>query len=189
MVLGSSADKLVLANSCLAGGRIPQFRGRQRSTGDCSEKKNSVTFTPQPRQWVKAALLVAGEEAVTVQEVGPGHVDALKGVAAVLLQGLTRAAAWLDGLVILTGGGEDRAADETYFRGALAVKKAVDDAQEEVLRPRFCIKTSPVAKDVRKHGSGEAKHDQNNEHTRELELKNAKKKTCATHLEYPISLQ
>lgn len=37
----------------------------------------------------------------------------------------------------------------------------MDDTQEEVLRPGFCIKTSPVAKDVGEYSSGAAKHEFN----------------------------
>lgn len=100
-----------------------------------TEQKDSVTFTFQPCQRVIAALLVAGKEAVTVEEVGPGHFDGLKGMDAVFPQCLACAAAWFDHLVILAGRGEHRAAYETYLRGALSIEQAVDDTQKEVLCP------------------------------------------------------
>lgn len=117
---------------------------------------NSVTFTFQPYQRVIAALLVAGEEAVAIQEVGPGHLDGFEGVDTVLPQRLARAAAGFDRLVVLAGRGEHRAAYETYLGGALPVEQAMDDTQEEVLCPRLCLHATPVAEDVGEHGSGEA---------------------------------
>lgn len=94
-----------------------------------------MTFTFQPCQRVKAALFAASKKTVTVEEIGPGHIDGLKGMGAVPPQGLTCAAARLDHLVVLAGRGEHRAAYETYFRGALPVEQAMDDTQEEVLCP------------------------------------------------------
>ena len=80
-----------------------------------------------------APLLVAGKEAVTIQEVGPGHVDALEGVVTPLPDGLACAAAGLDHSVALATGGEHRAAEEANIWRALAVQEAVDDTEEEVL--------------------------------------------------------
>lgn len=68
-------------------------------------QNHTVTSTFQPCQRVKAALLFTGKETVAVQEVGPGHLNGLKGVYAVLPQRLTCAAAWFDHLVVLAGRG------------------------------------------------------------------------------------
>lgn len=115
-----------------------------------------MTFTFQSCQRVVAALLVAGKEAITVQEVGPGHVDGLKGVNAVLPQGLAGGAARFDHLVFLAGRGQDRAADQADLRRALPIEEPMDDAQEEVLWARLCICAAPVAQDVGEHGTGGA---------------------------------
>lgn len=111
----------------------------------------SVTF--QPSQWVKAAFLVTSKEAVTVEEVRPGHINSFKGVGTILPQCFTSAAARLDHLVVLAGRGKYRTAYETYLRGALPIEQAMDDTQEEVLCPRFSIHTALVAKDVWEYGS------------------------------------
>lgn len=116
----------------------------------------SVTYTFQSHQRVKAALLFAGKEAVTVEEVGPGHFDGLEGMCAVLPQRLACAAARFDHLVVLARRGEHGAADQTYLWGALPIQQAMDDAQEEVLRSRLCIRVGPVAEDVGEYGSGAA---------------------------------
>lgn len=115
----------------------------------------SDNFTFQPCQGVKTALLIAGKEAVTVQEVGPGHLDGLKGMGAVFPQGLTCASARFDHLVIPAGRGQHRTAHQADLRGALAIEQAVDDAQEEILRPRLCFHATLVAQDVGKYGSVE----------------------------------
>lgn len=96
---------------------------------------NSVTNTFQPYQWVKAPLLFTGKEAVTIQKVGPGHFDAFKGVNAVLPQCFACTATGFDHLVILAGRGKHGAANEAYLWGALPVEQAMDDTQEEILRP------------------------------------------------------
>lgn len=119
MVLGSSGWRLARASSCLAGGG----EGKGDQSGE--ERRSallSFLFTSESSQWVDAALLLAGEEAVAVQEVGPGHFDGLEGVGAVLPQSLARAATGLDHLVVVAGGGEDGAAHQTYLRGALPVE-------------------------------------------------------------------
>lgn len=122
-------------------------------------RRRSATYTFQPHQRVKAALLLAREEAVTIQEVGPGHFDGLEGVEAVLPQGVARAAAGFDHLVVLARRGEHRAAHKPYVWGALPVEQAVDDAQEKVLWPGLCLQAGPVAEDVGEHGSGAAAFD------------------------------
>lgn len=75
------------------------------------------------------ALLVTGEEAVTVQEVGPSHFNGLKGVATIFPQRVARATARLDDLVVLTARGEHGAPHQPYVRGALPVEQAMDDTQ------------------------------------------------------------
>lgn len=157
MVLGSSGERLDNAISCLAGGGIPGFRVYALIQ---TVQYKSVNCTFQSRQRVEAALLVAGEEAVTVEEVGPGHFDGLKGVSTVLPQCLACAAARPDHLVILAGRGEHRAAYETYLRGALPVEQGMDDAQEEVFWSGLCFHAVPVAEDVGEHGSGRAALEQ-----------------------------
>lgn len=111
----------------------------------------SVTF--EPSQWVKAAFLVTSKKAVTVEEVRPGHFDSLKGMGTVLPQRLTCATAGLDHLIILAGRGQYRTAYEAYLGGALPIEQAMDDAQEEVLCPRFSLQAILVAKDVWEYGS------------------------------------
>lgn len=169
MVLGSSGERLDSASSCLAGGGTPACKRREEVTICISYgfkyglaqtvKHNCVTFTLQPGQRVKAALLFAGKEAVTIQEVGPGHFDGLKGVAAVPPQRIARVATRLDGLVILAAWGQHRAAHQTNFGGALPIEQAVDDAQEEVLRPRLCLHSTPVANNVGEYGSAAVTFD------------------------------
>lgn len=114
-----------------------------------------ISFTSQSSQGVKAALLLTGKEAVAIQEVRPGHLDGLKGVGAVLPQGIARAAAGLDHLVVAAGRGDDGAAHQTYLGGALPVEQAVDDAQQQVLGPRLCIRASAMPEDVGEDGPGE----------------------------------
>lgn len=96
---------------------------------------NSVTSTFQSCEGVEATLLVTGKEAVTVQEIRPSHVDGFKGVITVFPQGFTGATAGFDHLIILAGRGQDRAAYQTNLRGAFPVQQAVDDTEEEILRP------------------------------------------------------
>lgn len=119
------------------GELLPGWRRRQEE--DQSEGKwrdrfiPFISFTSQSSQGVKAALLLTGKEAVTIQEVRPGHFDGLEGVGAVLPQSIARAAAGFDHLVVVAGRGDDGAADQAYLRGALAVEQAMDDAQQQVL--------------------------------------------------------
>lgn len=85
------------------------------------ETKAALGFTSHRCQRVIAALLGTGEEAVAVQKIRPGHFNGLKGVDAVLPQCLTCAAARFDHLVVPAGRGEDGAAHQSYFRGALTI--------------------------------------------------------------------
>lgn len=136
---------------------MPGFREGDSDDGHASIQTvwlRSATYTFQPPQRVKAALLLAREEAVAIQEVGPGHFDALEGVGAVLPEGVARAAAGFDHLVVLARRGEHGAAHKPYFWGALSVEQAVDDAQEKVLWPGLCLQARPVAEDVGKYCSG-----------------------------------
>ena len=104
--------------------------------------------TFQPGQGVVAALLRAGEEAVAVQEVGPGHLDGLEGVAALPPQLLARAAAGLGGAVAPATGSQHGAAHQPDVRGALSVQQAVEHRQQEVLGPRLGVQLGAVAQDV-----------------------------------------
>lgn len=155
MVLGSSGERLDIASSCLAARRRLGFRMFALQVRMIPD---GVDATFQPGQRVEAAFLIAGKEAIAVEEVGPGHFDGLKRVGAVLPQRLARAAARLDHLVVPAGRREHRAAHQTYLRGALPIEQAVDDAQEQVLCPRLGLQTTLVAKDVWEYGSGEATH-------------------------------
>ena len=56
-------------------------------------------------------------------------------MSTVFPQGVTCAAARFDHLAVLAGGGENGAAKETNLRRTLPVEKAMDNAEEEVLRP------------------------------------------------------
>jgi len=96
---------------------------------------------------------LTGEEAIAIQEVGPGHLDDFEGVAAVPPQGVARAAARLDHLVVAARRGDDRAAQQADLGGAFPVEEAVDDAQQEVLGPGLRVHATPVAEDVWKYGS------------------------------------
>lgn len=134
---------------------------RRRQEEDQSEEKRPdrfvpfIPFTSQSSQGVEAALLLTGEEAVTIQEVGPGHFDGLEGVGAVLPQSVAGAAAGFDHLVVEAGRGDDGAADQAYLGGALPVEQAVDDAQQQVLGSRLCIHAGAVPQDVGEDGPGE----------------------------------
>lgn len=136
IVLGSSGERLDNVWSCLAEGKTSRFRERSE---ECfkdhrtyfisgSIRHINMTFTFQPSQRIKAALLVTGKEAVAIQEIRPGHFNGLKGVGAVLPQCLTCAPARFHHLVISAGWGEYWAAHKTNLRGALPIEKTVDDA-------------------------------------------------------------
>lgn len=111
-------------------------------------RRRETSHTSQGGQRVVAALLLAGKEAIAVQEVRPGHLDDLEGVGAVLPQRLAGAAAGLDHPVVAAGRGQHRAAHQPDLRGALPVQQTVDDAQEQVLRTRLGIQAGLVAQDV-----------------------------------------
>lgn len=111
MVLGSSGEKLDIASSCLAVRgilgfrRVPSLFYRFESVQTVPET-TVLSATFQPSQWVEAAFLVTGKEAVTVEEVRPGHFNSLKGMGTILLQCLTCAATGFDHLVVLAGRGK-----------------------------------------------------------------------------------
>lgn len=141
------------------GELLPGWRRRQE-VGQSEEKwrhssRPLVPFTSQSSQGVEAALLLAGKEAVTIQEVRPGHLDGLEGVGAVLPQGVAGAAAGFDHPVVAAGRGDDGAAHQAYLRGALPVEQPMDDAQQQVLGSGFCIHASAMAQDVGEDGPGE----------------------------------
>lgn len=119
------------------GELLSGWRRRQEEDQSEEEWRDSssplVPFTSQSSQGVEAALLLTGKEAVTIQEVGPGHFDGLEGVGAVLPQRIARAAAGFDHLVVEAGRGDDGAAHQAYLGGALPVEQAMDDAQQQVL--------------------------------------------------------
>lgn len=153
MVLGSTGWTLARASSCLAGG------GDRKRVSLKGEWRDGlvpfVPFTSQSSQGVEAALLLAGEEAVAIQEVGPGHLDGLEGVGAVLPQSVARAAAGFDHPVVVAGRGDHGAAHQAYLGGALPVEQAVDDAQQQVLGSRLRIRAGAVPQDVGEDRPGE----------------------------------
>ena len=109
-------------------------------------------LTLEALQRVVTSLLLADKEAITVQEVGPGHLDPVKGVAALLTHGLAGGATGLQHHLPLTARRQHGAAQHADFRVALAPEQRLHHAQQEVLGARLGLFAGLVAEDVGEHG-------------------------------------
>lgn len=123
-------------------------------------RSGKVTITTIPKscltleafQWVVASFFFADKEAVTVQEVGPGHLYPVESMAALLMHRLARAVARLQHLLLLAARGQHRAAQHADLRVAVSAEQGLDHAYEEVLCTRLGLVTGLVAQDVGVHG-------------------------------------
>lgn len=103
-------------------------------------------------QGVIAPLLLAGKEAIAVQEVGPVHVDGLEGVDAARPQRLAGGAARFQHHVLFTARHQHRAAQHADLGVALPTEQSLDHAQEEILCTPLGLLPGPVAGEVGEHG-------------------------------------
>lgn len=91
-------------------------------------------LTSQLCQRVKAPLLLPSKEAITVQEVGPGHVYCIEGGEAIFFEVFTDVPAGLYGSVLFTLRGQHWAAQEPQVGVAFPLEQVVQHADEQVLR-------------------------------------------------------
>ena len=77
--------------------------------------------------------MLAREVAAAVEEVGPGHVDGVKGGLAGFAQPLADVAAGPAHLAALASGGQHGAAQQAQVGVALALQEVVQHAQQHVL--------------------------------------------------------
>lgn len=103
-------------------------------------------------QGVIASLLLAEEEAVAVQEVGPVHVDGLEGVDAARSHRPAGGAARFQHRVLFAARHQHRAAQHADLGVALAAQQGLHHAQEEILGAPLGLLSGPVAGEVGEHG-------------------------------------
>lgn len=114
----------------------------------------SWVLTVKTFQGVIATLLLAGEEAIAVQEVGPVHLDGLEGVDAARSHRRAGGAARPQHRLLFTARHQHRAAQHADLRVAPPAEQSLDHAQEEILRPLLGLLPGPVAGEVGEHGLG-----------------------------------
>lgn len=111
-----------------------------------------ITLTSEALQRVITSLFLTDKEAITVQEVGPGHLYPLESVAAFLTHRLTGGATRLHHLRLLAARRQHGAAQHADLRVALSSEQGLHHAHEEVLGPGLGVLAGLVSEGVREHG-------------------------------------
>lgn len=97
-------------------------------------------------------ILISGEEAITVEEVGPFHVDGLEGVAASRVHGVAGGAAGHQRPVALAARRQHGAAQHPDVRVALSSQQRLHHAEEQVLGAQLRLLAAPVAQQTGEQG-------------------------------------
>lgn len=97
-------------------------------------------------------LLISGKEAIAVEEVGPFHVDGLKGVAASCVHGVASGATGQQHPVALAARRQHGAAQHPDVRVALSSQQRLHHTEEQVLGAQLCLLAAPVAQQTGEQG-------------------------------------
>lgn len=112
----------------------------------------SGSLTLESLQGIVTVLLISGEEAITVEEVGPLHVDGLEGKAASCAHGIAGGAAGQQCPVALAAWRQHGAAQHADVRVALSSKQRLHHAEEQVLSAQLRLLAAPVAQQTGEQG-------------------------------------
>lgn len=110
-----------------------------------TKESHAGEVTLESLQGIITVLLISREEAITVEEVGPFHVDGLEGEAAFCMHGVAGGAARQQRPVALAARRQHGAAQHPDVGVALSSQQRLHHAEEQVLCALLRLLAAPVA--------------------------------------------